>query len=67
MFSYGTDLHLPHFIVALSLQDCIFYGSYAAALMKMLLVHVHSLFLHLLMNLSLMMLHYYHQASVSYR
>jgi hypothetical protein len=57
----------PILFVALSLQDCIFYGSYAAALMKMLLVHARSLSLHPLMNLSLMMLHYYHQASVSYR
>jgi hypothetical protein len=54
----------PSLFVVLSLQDCIFYCSYAAVLMKMLPVHVRSLSLHPLMNLSLMMLHCYLQASV---
>ena len=44
----------------------IWYHSCAAGLMRMLLVHVHSLSLHLSMNLLLMMRHCYPQASVLY-
>lgn len=42
------------------------YHSFAVGLMRVLLVHVHSLSLHLLMNLLLMMHHCYPQASVLY-